>query len=398
MFDDEFFRDPYPLYDRLREQCPVQRMDGGRFPFWLITGYAEAREALADPRLSKDTSAFEHVLAPDGRTRDIAPAIARSLLATDPPDHTRLRRPVTRAFTPQLTDRLTPRIEQIAADLVADLADRREADLVADFAVPLPLTVICELLGVPPEDRPALRTWSQDLFLHGDHRHRDAASHHIAAYMTDLVTTRRTTRGDDLLSALLNDQDEAPTMSPEELVSLATLFVVAGHETTANLIANTALMLLTRPALMSDPHTTLEALPQIIEEALRFDAPLGIATIRFTREPVTYADTEIPADQAIMISLAAANRDPRSFTSPHTFTPTPRPQPHLSFGHGPHYCPGARLAKLETHIALTTLLTTFPTLTLTQPPSTLPWRQSRQMRSPQTLPTLLSAAPPPQPL
>jgi cytochrome P450 len=387
IFDAAFFRDPYPIYARLRTAGPVQRI-ATRYPFWLITGYPESRTALADPRLSKQTSRYEHLFAAEGNRRNIAPAIRYSLLATDPPEHTRLRRLAGKAFTANATERLRPCIEQVTARLLERLKRQRQADLIADLAVPLPLTIICDLLGVPEGDRTQVHTWSNAFFLAGDADLRDAASHHISDYMTGLVATKRAHPSNDLTSDLIAVRDGGDTLDEQELISLLALILIAGHETTTNLIANTALALLTHPAIhsavQSDPHT-IEAL---VEESLRYDSPFGIATIRFTSEPVCYAGVEIPAEEKIMVALGAANRDPRQFPSPDTFDHSRDTTGHLAFGHGPHYCPGARLARLEATIAIRALVTELPDLRLGVHVNDVPWRASRQMRGPQALPVL----------
>ncbi|MBA9002881.1 cytochrome P450 family protein [Thermomonospora cellulosilytica] len=387
MFDAAFFRDPYPIYARLRATGPVQRITT-RYPFWLITGYPESRTALADPRLSKQTSRYQHLFAREGNLRNIAPAIRYSLLATDPPEHTRLRRLVSKAFTANATERLRPCIEQVTARLLERLKQQRRADLVADLAIPLPLTLICDLLGVPERDRTQVHAWSNSFFLAGDPGLRDAASHHISGYMADLVAAKRTRPASDLTSDLIAVRDGGDALTEQELISLLTLTLIAGHETTTNLIANTALILLTHPAVHSAVQSDPRIVDAVVEETLRYESPFGIATIRFTSEPVCYADVEIPAEEKVMVALGAANRDPRQFPSPDTFDPSRDTTGHLAFGHGPHYCPGARLARLETTIAIRALTTELPDLRLAVPAHDVPWRASRQMRGPQALPVV----------
>ncbi|TMQ92733.1 cytochrome P450 [Actinomadura soli] len=393
MFDADFYRDPYRIYDRLRDQGPVQQVQVSSrgHHAWLITGYEQARAALTDPRLSRDTRRFAYLF---GDRRDIAPALKSNMLATDPPDHTRLRRLAAPAFTATAVDRLRPRIQQITDQLLDTIAPQGAADLISEFAVPLPVTIICELLGVPEHDRPQLRHWSNTLFTIADATTRDRASHHIADYMTALVDRNyhraddATTRQDgDLLGTLITARHRGDRLSQQEVVSLAVLLLIAGHETTTNLIGNAVLALLLNP----DQHTAvtadLDRLAPAIEEFLRYDSPLGIATVRFTTQPVTYGPTTIPAEQIVMIGIGAANRDPAHYAAPAALDLTrPGPQSHLAFGHGPHYCLGSALARAEAHIALATLLRRLPGLQLDTSPDQLAWRPSRMMRGLRALP------------
>ncbi|WP_218005264.1 cytochrome P450 family protein [Actinomadura macra] len=396
MFDVDFHRDPYQVYDKLRSQGPVQQVKvapNGHHT-WMITGYAQARAALTDPRLSRDTRRFGHLF---GDRRDIAPALQANMLATDPPDHTRLRRLAAQAFTATTVERLRPRIQQITDRLLETIAPQGAADLIAEFAVPLPVTIICELLGLPEHDRTQLRLWSNAMFTTGDTTIRDQASHHIADYMAALVASRcHRTEHDagsggedgDLLDALIAARQRSDRLSQQELVSLATLLLIAGHETTTNLIGNAVLALLLHPAQHAAMAATPDRLASAIEEFLRYDSPLGIATVRFTTQPVAYDSTIIPAEQIVMIGIGAANRDPAHYPAPATLdlTRTGAPHGHLAFGHGPHYCLGSALARAEAHIALASLLRRFPGLHLDTAAEPLAWRASRMMRGLHALP------------
>jgi cytochrome P450 len=287
MFDDSFFADPYPVYDKLRSAGPVQKVDGamGPLPVWLITGHAEAREAFAHPGISKDTRRFQPLLSQGPKRRNVNPAVAASMLATDPPDHTRLRRLVTGAFTAATVDGLRPRIQQLTDELLDKIAPAGEADLVESLAVPLPVTVISELLGVPEHDRDALRRMSDDNYAAGDHRVRDQASHQIAGYMASLVAAKRANPDDALLSRLITAQDGSDGLSEDELVSLAVLLLIVGHETTTSLIGNAVLTLLQHPEHLAALRRDLSLIPAAIDELLRYESPAAIATIRFTAEP-----------------------------------------------------------------------------------------------------------------
>ncbi|MFH8573470.1 cytochrome P450 [Streptomyces sp. NPDC017993] len=379
-----FSRDPYPLLAALRERGPVQRVrtTNGRTT-WVVTGWAQARSAMADARLSKDTARY---FAGRPSTRDLAPAVSRTMLATDPPDHGRLRKLAMQAFTPAAVARLEPRIREIAEGLADTLADGGSADLVEEFAVPLPIAVISELLGVPEHDRAAVRRWSNDLFATADPDTVDRASHAISDYMTELIARRRDALGDDVLSALIAARDDGERLTEPELVSLAVLLVVAGHETTANLIGNGMLALLHDDALRARLRADLSLLPAAVEEFLRHDSPLTLATFRYARESLDLGGARIAAGDVVLVSPGAANRDPARFPAPDAVR-LDRPAGHLSFGHGPHHCLGAALARTEGRIAFEVLLTRFPGMRRQcQDPGTLDWRRTRLMRGLAALP------------
>jgi cytochrome P450 len=387
VFDAAFYADPYPVYDKLRSASPVLKVDGamGPLPVWLVTGYAEARQAFTHPGISKDTRRFQHLLSQGGKPRAINPAVAATMVATDPPDHTRLRRLAARAFTAATADNLRPRIQQLTDDLLDAVAAAGGAELMESLAVPLPVAVISELLGVPEPDRDQLRQWSNDNFAAGDHRVRDQASHQIAAYMTALIAAKRTSPDDGMLSQLIAARDDNDRLSEDELTSLAVLLLIAGHETTTSLIGNAALALLQHPDQLAMLRQDPSRIPTAIDELARYESPAAIATIRFTAEPVTIGGVTIPAGQVVLISPAAANRDPARFADPEVLDTRRDAGPHLAFGHGIHYCTGARLARTETEIALTSLLARFPDLRLAANPDGPRWRHTRLLRSLQEL-------------
>ncbi|MFE0045608.1 cytochrome P450 family protein [Streptomyces albireticuli] len=381
----EFLRNPYPFYDELRATAPVSRVatGSGSRSGYLVTGYAEAKAAFTDPRLSKDTARFFA-----GRTsgRDLHPAVARTMLATDPPEHTRLRRLVTKAFTTGAVTRLRPYIQHTVGHLLDALPENGEADLVTGLAVPLPVTVICRMLGVPETDRSQVRIWSNDLFAAGQPQRIDAASHAVAGYMADLIEAKRRAPDDSLLHDLITVREEGEQLSEDELVSLAVLLLVAGHETTTNFIGNAVLALLQHPALLNDARSDPARIDSMLDELLRYDSPVGIATFRYSTEATALGDTEIPAGVPVLISPAAANRDPTRYLAPGRPDADRDARGHLAFGHGMHRCLGAPLALAEAEIALRALLTRFPGLRLAVPPGELRWRRTRLMRGLESLP------------
>ncbi|WP_330234732.1 cytochrome P450 family protein [Streptomyces sp. NBC_00566] len=378
--------DAYSVYAAMRAVCPVRSApsDSGRSSY-VVTGYAAAREALDDARLSKDTAAF---FADKETSRRLHPAVAHNMLASDPPQHTRLRKLVTGAFTKGAVAGLRPFIADVTHMLLDQWPAGERVDFVAGLAVPLPVIVICELLGVPEADRPDVRRWSGELFAAGNPGLIDAASHSLADYMSGLIADKRQRPGDALLDRLISARDGEDHLSEEELLSLAILLLVAGHETTTNFLGNALLALLQHPAELNRLREKPEAIPAVLDELLRFDSPVSTATFRFTTEPVTLAGTEIPAGAPVLISLGAANRDPDRFPAPDELDSGRDAAAHLGFGHGIHRCVGAPLAKAEAEIALREVLKRFPRLRLAVLPDQLEWRRTRLVRGLTELPVL----------
>ncbi|MGW0712222.1 cytochrome P450 family protein [Streptomyces sp. NPDC002643] len=385
MHDPRFLADPYPAYARLRDTAPVQKVPTGSAgrPSYLVTGYAEAREAFTDPRLSKNTARF---FAGRPSQRDLHPAVSQNMLASDPPEHTRLRALVTRAFTTGAVARLRPRIAALVDDLLDTWPEHGRVDLVESLAVPLPVTVICELLGVPEADRGRVHTWSGELFAAGDPGRIDAASHAVADYMTDLVAAKRAAPGETLLDDLIAVRDGQDRLTEDELVSLAVLLLVAGHETTTNFIGNAALALLRHPEALARLRAEPGLVADALDELLRYDAPVGIATFRYSTEAFTLGGIEIPEGVPVLIAPGAANRDPARFPDPDHLDLDRAATAHLAFGHGIHRCVGAPLARAEAELTLTALLTRFPDLRLAVPPNELTWRHTRLTRGLTSLP------------
>ncbi|MEU5347456.1 cytochrome P450 [Streptomyces sp. NPDC020766] len=391
--DPGFFADPYPTYARLRDAAPVQKVvtgAGGRHSY-LVTGYPEAREAFADPRLSKNTVRF---FAGRPSQRDLHPAVSRNMLATDPPQHVRLRTLVAKAFTTGAVARLRPCIAGLVDELLDSWPDHGPVDLVASLAVPLPVTVICEMLGVPESDRRLVCTWSSDLFAVGDTQRSDAASHAIGGYMTDLVAARRGSPGESLLDDLIAVRDGQDRLTEDELVSLAVLLLVAGHETTTNFIGNAALALLQHPESLARLRAEPQLLGSALDELLRFDSPVGIATFRYSTEAFTLGGTEIPEGVPVLIAPGAANRDPNRFPGPDQLDFNRGGAGHLAFGHGIHRCLGAPLARAEAELALRAVISRFADIRPAIPAEELEWRHTRLMRGLTALPLTWSRGTP----
>lgn len=386
--DPRFLQNPYPTYAAMRSRCPVQSAptgSGGHISY-LVTGYAEAREALNDARLSKDTATF---FAGKGSPRRLHPAVAHTMLASDPPQHTRLRKLVTKAFTTGAVAELRPFIARVADELLDQWPSGEPLDFMAGLAVPLPVIVICELLGVPEGDRTDVQRWSGELFAAGRPDVIDAASHFMADYMTGFIAAKRLDPGGSVLDRLISARDGDDRLSEEELVSLAVLLLVAGHETTSNFLGNATLALLQHPAGLDRLRKNPADVPAVLDELLRFDSPVSTATFRFTTEAITLGDTDIPAGVPILVALGAANRDPERFPSPDLLDLDRDAAAHLSFGHGIHRCVGAPLAKAEAEIALRAVVTRFPGIRLAVPPDQLDWRRTRLVRGLESLPVVV---------
>jgi cytochrome P450 len=387
---EAYYQDPWKFFARLRESRPVAevRMPGyGRA--WVVTRYADARAALADPRLARDMSRW-----PGGarsRPSEVR-GVATHMLHADLPDHTRLRRPVQKAFTPRRVAQLRPRTTQIAAGLADGLtAAGGVTDLLAAYARPLPVTVLCELLGVPEADR--LRI-AATVLRYDTAEEMPRVEEDLAAYFTGLIAARRAEPGDDLLSALIAVSDQADETADQltvtELVSTAFLVVMAGFDTTVNLIASGVLALLTHPREMARLRADRSLLPAAVEELLRFTSPVNHANDRFTTEEVSIGGVAVPAGEWVIIALPSANRDPARFPGPERLDLDRDIGGHVAFGHGIHYCLGAPLARMEAEVALGTLLDRFPRMSLAAPPEELRWRSVSLINGLESLPVLLS--------
>ncbi|WP_216893316.1 cytochrome P450 family protein [Nocardia alni] len=392
-----FFTDPNELYERLRRESPVVRvtMPTG-LTAWLVTRYEDVRPALNDPRLSKHAARYVEILDRQSIPRDggrLGDSMAGHMLNTDPPDHTRLRKLVNHAFTPRAVARMRPRIEEIAHRLADSMAREgaggASVDLIDEFAFPLPMTVICELLGVPEDARDDFRAWSNTLLAVSPQHERIAAAAAVREFLARLVQDKAENPGDDMLSAIVQASEDGESLSLGEAMSTASLLLVAGHETTVNLIGNGVLALLRHPdqlaALRADPSLA----PGAVEEILRFDGPVNLATLRYTTEPVEFAGTTIPADEVVLVSLVSANRDPDRYHEPAELDITRDTTGHVAFGHGIHHCLGAPLARLEGEIALHTLVQRFPDLALAEEPERLIWRESTLIHGVARLPVRL---------
>ncbi|MET7850939.1 cytochrome P450 [Streptomyces avermitilis] len=358
--------DPYAVYDRLRDTAPVHRIAGtdGK-PAWLVTRYDDVREGLANPLLSLDK---KHALPGNYRGLALPPALDANLLNMDAPDHTRIRRLVGRAFTLRRVEQLREPVTETAHRLLDALGTHGSTDLIASYAAPLPIAVICDLLGVPDEHRRDFRAWTDPLVT-PDPARPDVARESVVSllgFFTALLADKRKNPADDLLSDLIAVQEEGDRLTEDELMSLAFLILFAGYENTVHLIGNAVLALLRHPEQLAALREDPARLPAAVGEFARHDGPALLAVRRFPVRDVTIGGVTVPAGETVLLSLSAANRDPRRFPDPDRLDLGRDAAGHLALGHGVHYCLGAPLARLETEIALAALLERFPDLALTE--------------------------------
>ncbi|WP_406268885.1 cytochrome P450 [Streptomyces sp. NBC_00191] len=424
LFTWEFATDPYPAYAWLREHAPVHRT---RLPSgveaWLVTRYADARQALADPRLSKNPAHHDEPAHAKGKTGipgERKAELMTHLLNIDPPDHTRLRRLVSKAFTPRVVAEFAPRVQELTDRLIDGFAEKGEADLIHEFAFPLPIYAICDMLGVPREDQDDFRDWAGMMIRHGGGPRGGVARSvkKMRSYLAELIHRKREEPGDDLISGLIRASDHGEHLTENEAAAMAFILLFAGFETTVNLIGNGVYALLRNPEQRELLQQSLAAgeseagspllataveavssrgvtpgppagnplLATAVEELLRYDGPVELATWRFATEPLTIGGQRIAAGDPVLVVLAAANRDPARFDEPDTLDLFRRDNQHLGYGHGIHYCLGAPLARLEGQTALATLLRRLPDLRLAGDPADLRWRGGLIMRGLRTLP------------
>ncbi|WP_210584751.1 cytochrome P450 [Streptomyces sp. GESEQ-35] len=378
-FGEGFRVNPHPVYARLRAEGPVHRV---RFPdwqtdVWLVVGHEAARSALAEPRLSKDGAK----IGLKGLDEEL---IGKNLLVTDPPQHTRLRGLISRAFTMRRVEALRPRIQQITDELLDAMLPQSRADLVESLAYPLPLTVICELLGVPELDRAEFRKMSTEAVAPTSPGREYDAYVGLGAYFTDLIEDKRCAGpSGDLLSDLIRTTaEDGDRLSPDELRGMAFILLIAGHETTVNLITSGVHALLTHPGQLAALRADMTLIDGAVEEMLRHEGPVETSTFRYAAEPLEIGGMQIDKGESVMIGLTAANRDASRYPAPDTFDIRRDSRGHVAFGHGIHFCLGAPLARLEARTAIRSLLDRAPGLALDGPPGEwLPGMLMRGMRS-----------------
>ena len=401
---------PYADYEVLRREAPVYRYTfESNLTYWIVTRYEDVLSVLKDPRFVRD---FQKVLTPEQLERvkiqlEANPeyyVFNHNMLSTDPPAHTRLRNLVSKAFTPRRIEQLRPRIEQIADELLDKMQDQTEVDLINSYAFPLPLTVICEMLGIPQADRGNFREWSNTL-IDGTgpdepEVNRQKAARLFLDYLYKLVAQHRQTLGKvgaisdqndevDLITALMQAEEQGQKLNENELLAMIWLLIIAGHETTVNLIANGILALLEHPEQLAKLKQNLGLIKPAIEELLRYDGPVDNVAVRFATEDIELAGQQIARGEKVIAVISSANRDTQQFKNAADLDIERTLNQHLAFGHGLHYCLGAPLARLEGQVAIPKLLERFPDLRLAVAPSELKWRPSILLRGLKELPIIL---------
>ena len=382
LFDPQFKANPYEAYARARQLDPIHRVSlPGERGAWYITRYEDADEILRDPRFIKNAWS---ILPPNTEFWDRLPnpeayrQINSHMLFMDPPDHTRLRGLVNKAFTPGMVERQRGRIQEITDELLDAVQDKGEMELINDFAFPLPMTVISEMLGIPKADRMQFREWSNAIIsTAGDLQsfmQTFPMLEAFAYYLLNLIKERRQHPTEDLVSKLVEAESEGDKLSERELVAMIFLLLVAGHETTVNLIGNGVLALLQHPEQKQKLQENPALIKTAVEELLRYNGPLYTATNRWAREDVEIGGKLIQRGDMVIVSVAAANHDEEQFAHAEELDITRQENRHIAFGKGIHYCLGAPLARLEGQIAISTLLKRMPDLRLNADPVTLTWR------------------------
>jgi cytochrome P450 PksS len=393
-----FKANPYPFYAHLRAEAPVSRVTlPDRQKVWLVTRYDDVAMVLRDERFAKDRL---NAMTPDQLARQpwiprFFLPLTRNMLDLDEPDHARLRALVQLAFTPRLVEQMRPRIQALTDQLLDAVRSRSRFDLIHDYALPVPTTIIAEMLGVPVKDRHRFHRWSRALLVAG------ASSWGIFTaipsvwrfmrYLRKFIQSRRASPQDDLVSALVQAEEAGQKLSEDELLAMIMLLLIAGHETTVNLIGNGTLALLEHPDQMEKLRGDPSLIRVAVEELLRFHSPVESATERFPREDVTVAGVTIPRGEIVFAVIASANRDEGQFADPDKLDITREPNRHVSFGQGIHFCLGASLARLEGQIAINTLLRRARGLRLAVPPEALHWRRGLVLRGLEALPVAVDA-------
>jgi len=368
-------RDPYPFYARMRAEAPAYWLPHGNGGMWMFTRYADVELILKDLRFKKDTSRF---VQPGEQNFP-------QMLNTDPPNHTRLRSLVSKAFTPKVVEGMGPHIQGIVSYLLERAKAKGELELMADFAMPLPIIVIAELMGVPMEDREQFREWSTYFALGNDALATPEARERaglgiqsLVGYFQHLLAQRRQEPRDDLISGLIAAHDEGGKLSAEELIGTCILLLIAGHETTVNLIGNGTHALLCHSEELERLRKNPGLLESAVEELLRYDAPVQRSTFRYAGEEAEVAGQVIQPGQQVSAVIGSANRDPEAFPDPDRLDLGRTPNRHQSFGRGIHFCLGAPLARLEAQLALKGLLEAFPELEFAAEAPT--WRPATMFR------------------
>lgn len=394
LFSHNFKRDPFATFSQMREEVPIYgHVSPNGTTTWYVTRYDDVLTVLRDNgRFVKD---IRNTMLPEerpssGRNNTVQQRINENMLFSDPPDHTRLRALVTQAFTPRRVEKMQVGVQQIAAELLDRVAPEGHMDVIADYALPLPVIVICEMLGIPKGDQNMVSSWSQSIISPGsrglNYRERRRQMRAFVDYLGTLFAQRKSDPQDDLVTALVEAEEAGERLNDAELSSMVALLLVTGHETTVNLIGNGVLALLQNPEQLQLVMENEEVLGTAVEELLRYDGPVETSTTRWVRRDCEFMGQKLKRGDIMRVVLASANRDAAYFDDPDELDVTRQNNKHLAFGHGIHYCLGAPLARLEGKIAIKALFDRFPQVRLLIPSEQLQWRSGVLFRGLESFP------------
>lgn len=387
LFTDTFTKNPYPAYTVLRREDPVSRvlLPDGNYA-WFITRYKDAFEALNDHRFIKDYSKID-----DSESR-YKSVFSQNMLFSDMPEHKRLRGLVSKAFTPKMIAGMRERIQEITDKLLDEMEGKKNIDFIDEFAFPLPIIVICEMLGIPVEDRDNFRTWSNAMIEGTNDAKDENLSEHMKAfvqYLSNRFAIVRESPGDDLISQLIIAEQEGDRLTEQELYGVVSLLIIAGHETTVNLIGNSIMALLEHPDQLELLKNQPKLIHTAIEEVLRYNDPVEYSTSRWAGEDLEFKGASISKGDLVIVVLNSANHDPSQFNDPEVFDITREKSRHLAFGKGIHTCLGAPLARLEGEVAIRGFIKRFSNAKMRADSSDLQWRPGMIVRGVRELPITL---------
>jgi len=391
-----FKADPFPFYARLRAEAPVYRVQlPDKQRPWLITRYDDVVSVLKDPRFARDRMS---AMTPEQRKKmpliaKLFEPLSRSMLGRDPPDHTRLRALVHQVFTPRFVEQLRGRVQEVADQLLAEIQRQGSVDLLTAYALPLPLTVIAEMLGVPLKDRRKFQRWADGLTASAsllDAIRLIPSLWMLTRYTRKFIEERRASPRNDLISALVQAEASGEKLNAEELLGTVFLLLVAGYKTTVNLIANGAHILLQNPGQLERLRADPALIAPAVEEILRYTSPVDMTAERVAREDVDVAGTRVSRGELVLAVLASANRDEQQFAAPDVLDIAREPNKHVAFGSSIHFCLGAHLARLEGQVALQALFQRMPHLRFAKPPESLRWRARLNVRGLEELPVAVT--------
>ncbi|WP_273852080.1 cytochrome P450 family protein [Guptibacillus spartinae] len=394
VYQSNFKEGAYDYYENLRQSEPITSLGNSNGNnTWLVASYDDVLELLKRPSFIKDQS---KLFSKSARMEDEpleTKIFHHMMLDVDPPDHTRLRKLVQPGFNPKAIKELTPRIEAIADQLIDEMKRKDGVvDLIDDFAFPLPIIVISELLGVPAEDRDKFRKWSNSIVSASDNMEGEFMNdvQEFTEYLTSLFEKRKADPQDDLISNLIKHEEDGEKLSSDELYSMVFLLIIAGHETTVNLIGNGMLALFEHPDQLKLLQNDFSLTEGAIEEALRYYSPVDFSTARWAEEDFEFKGVQLKRGDMVLASISSANRDEKKFKNPNQFDITRKPNPHIAFGYGIHFCLGAPLARLEGKIAYQKLLAAFPSIQLAGSSADAKWRNMFLLRGLEELKVQLS--------